>query len=98
MNNEQIETFLTVVEMGSLRKAAQALYVEQGTVSRRIVELENEMKVQLLYRQKGIRSISLTQHGELFLPIAQQLSMLYKDAMNLENSQTIKKLRVSLTE
>lgn len=97
MNNEQIETFLTVVEMGSLRKAAQALYVEQGTVSRRIVELENEMKVQLLYRQKGIRSISLTQHGELFLPIAQQLSMLYKDAMNLENSQTIKKLRVSAT-
>ena len=97
MNNEQIETFLAVAEKGSLRKAAEELYVEQGTVSRRIAELEYEMNVQLFYRQKGIRSTILTEHGEMFLPIAQQFSALYYDALNLEKTQKIKKLRITAT-
>ncbi|MDO4191892.1 MAG: LysR family transcriptional regulator [Erysipelotrichaceae bacterium] len=97
MNNEQIETFLAVAEKGSLRKAAEELYVEQGTVSRRIAELENEMNIRLFYRQKGVRSTSLTEHGEMFLPIAQQFSALYHDALDLENTKKTKKLRITAT-
>lgn len=97
MNKEQIDTFLAIYENQSLRKAAEQLYVEQGTVSKRIADLEDEMDVQLFYRSKGIRKVELSEYGEMFLPIAQQISALFDDAMNLNEHYRIKKYRIAAT-
>ena len=53
MTYEQIETFLTAVTYGSISAAAKYLYVSQSTISSRIQQLESELGVQLLIRQKG---------------------------------------------
>lgn len=97
MNHEQIKTFLAAAQKGSLRGAAEDLYVEQGTVSRRIAELEHELHVTLFYRQKGNRNTSLSEHGEMFLPIARQISSLYEEAMKLHEKDPVKQLRVAGT-
>lgn len=70
MNLDNIQTFLYVARLHSLSEAASALYISQPTVTARIQQLEAELGVTLLLRQKGVRSIELTPQGAAFLPIA----------------------------
>ncbi len=95
MTYEQIETFLTAVTYGSISAAAKYLYVSQSTISSRIQQLEGELGVQLLIRQKGHRSIELTNYGHTFIPIASQWASLWKDTQNIKNMNNIQTLTVA---
>lgn len=98
MKYEDIQTFLTTLDCGSIAKAAEKLYISQGTASTRLQQLENELGTSLFYRQKGIRKISLTQAGEEFLPIAQQWFALWQDALNLKNLKIYQELKIAATD
>ena len=54
----------------TLGKAAELLNVTQSTISYNLNELENDMGMILVDRQKGMKSIKLTPAGESFLPLA----------------------------
>ncbi len=95
MTYEQIETFLTTVTYGSISAAAKHLYVSQSTISSRIQQLEAELNVQLLIRQKGHRIIELTNHGHAFIPLASQWASLWKDTIHLKNMDNIKTLTIA---
>ncbi|MBM6924418.1 LysR family transcriptional regulator [Pseudoflavonifractor phocaeensis] len=66
----QMEYFLKIVERGSFSKAAAELFRAQPTISRAIVALEEELGVQLFYREKGV---SLTSAGQVFYDKAQSV-------------------------
>lgn len=95
MTYEQIETFLTTVAYGSISAAAKYLFVSQSTVSARIGQLENELGVTLLIRQKGHRSVELTNYGTEFIPLASQWASLWKDTMQLKAGENIQTLTVA---
>lgn len=95
MNFEEIQTFLMVCQCGSIAKASTELFISQGTASTRIQHLEELLGIPLLYRQKGVRSLSLTPEGYAFLPIAQQWSALYRDALHIKNTQIYRELRIA---
>ena len=95
MTYEQIETFLTAVTYGSISAAAKYLYVSQSTISSRIQQLESELGVQLLIRQKGHRSLELTNYGHAFIPIASQWASLWKDTQHLKSMNNIQTLTVA---
>lgn len=95
MTYEQIETFLTTVTYGSISAAAKYLYVSQSTISSRIQQLEAELGVQLLIRQKGHRSIELTNYGHSFIPLASQWASLWKDTRQLKNMDNIQTLTIA---
>jgi len=59
---EEIETFVRVVEAGSITKAANQLKVAKSAVSRRLKELETRLGVQLMTRTT--RKLTLTDTGE----------------------------------
>lgn len=98
MKYEDIQTFLSVLDTGSIAKAADELYISQGTASTRIKLLEEELGTSLFYRQKGHRKISLTPQGEEFLPIAQQWLALWQDALSLQNTNKQQKLKIAATD
>lgn len=98
MKYEYIETFLAILDHGSIAKAADALYISQGTASTRIQQLEEELNVMLFYRQKGQRRIVLTQQGEEFLPIAQQWIALWQDALALKNKDYIQEIKIGAVD
>lgn len=56
--------FKTIVEEGTISKAAQALHMAQPPLSMQLKQLEEELGVQLINR--GHRKIELTQAGRLF--------------------------------
>ncbi len=95
MTYEQIETFLTTITYGSISAAAKYLYVSQSTISSRIQQLETELGVQLLIRQKGHRSVELTNYGNAFIPIAGQWASLWKDTQHLKTLDNIQMLTIA---
>ena len=70
MELSQLEAFLEAVERGSFRRAAEALFVAQPSVSTRIQRLEDELGVPLFHRMA--RGVRLTDMGRTFLPFAQR--------------------------
>lgn len=70
MNLDQLKVFLTVSELGSFQKAAQANYVSQRAISQQMKRLEDELGVKLFIRGKN--RIQLTSAG-IFLKSAAKL-------------------------
>ncbi|APX00421.1 MULTISPECIES: LysR family transcriptional regulator [unclassified Arthrobacter] len=78
MEISQLEIFLAVAETGSITKAATKLLRAPSNVSTRIQQLERELGVKLLVRDK--RQSSLSADGELFRDHAQKIIDLVNDA------------------
>ena len=66
-----LETFLWVVNLGSFRGAAQKLNTTQPAISQRIAQLEHELGVRLLQRDR--RVASPTPAGRQMLVYAEKL-------------------------
>ena len=71
MRMDQINVFLEIVKIRNLTKAAENLFMSQSAVSQQLKLLEEELGVQLIMRHKGQRTVSLTCHGEAFIPMAE---------------------------
>ncbi|MDR5740604.1 MULTISPECIES: LysR family transcriptional regulator [unclassified Caballeronia] len=66
-----LQAFRAVVELGSFRKAAEAVNISQPALSRRIDKLEEALGVRLF--ERTTRSVTLTTVGRVFAPSAEQL-------------------------
>jgi len=66
-----LKYFLAVAREGNITKAADAVYVTQPTLSRQLMDLEDELGVELLVR--GKRKVTLTSSGVLFQQRAQEI-------------------------
>lgn len=63
--------FLAVAESGSLRKAADRIYVAQSSLSRSVQTLEQELGVVLF--ERGARGVELTPSGQLLVDAARKI-------------------------
>ncbi len=77
MNNRQLESFLTIAQLGSFAAAAERLHVTQSTISARIQELEEDLGVELFDR--SLRRVHLTLKGRELLIYAEQVSTLFSE-------------------
>ncbi len=89
MNIEWAKTFLEIVKYGSINLAAEAMFLSQSTISTRLSLLEEELGYRLLLRSKGQRSITLTNEGQAFLPMATHLVRIQKEAVNISKRPEI---------
>lgn len=65
MDLRDLEAFVAVVEHDGFRAAADALYVSQPSLSRRLQRLEHDLGVELL--ERGPWGVRMTGHGEALL-------------------------------
>lgn len=78
MNSLKIISFLKIIDMGSINKAAEELFTSQSTLSDRLTALEDDVGAILIKRKQGTRSIELTEAGTEFIAYAKR----YMELMN----------------
>ncbi|MDR9469305.1 LysR family transcriptional regulator [Marinospirillum sp.] len=81
MDIQSLQAFIQVAEKGSFSRAAEALFISQPGVSKRIASLEEQLN-QKLFDRIG-RSITLTQAGFALLPRARKLLVDLEDTRRL---------------
>jgi LysR family transcriptional regulator, low CO2-responsive transcriptional regulator len=69
--HKQLRAFVATVKLGTLSRAAEALYLSQPSVSLQLQALERELGVTLLERRR--RRINLTDAGEALYELARPL-------------------------
>ncbi len=96
MDLTNLQTFVSVAELGSFSAAARELGLAKSTVSERIRSLESELGAQLL--QRSTRRMSLTDAGEALLQRGRVIVSLAADAEAQLTSRTreaVGRLRLS---
>ena len=86
MDFRVLEYFLMVAREENITKAAQILHVSQPTISRQLMQMEEELGIKLF--QRGNHNIHLTNEGILFRRRAQELLDLYQKTKNEMNETT----------
>lgn len=74
INIEQLKTFLAVIRLGGVRRAASGLNLTQPAVTARIKNLEDTLACELFDRTSG--GMKLTKRGELLLAHAEKFERL----------------------
>lgn len=94
MTLQQLRYLVTIVEKGSITKAAESLFVSQPALSKSIADLEKEMHIAIIGRNN--RGVYLTEEGTKFLSYARQvleqtdlLERRYKDTAPMRRSFAI---------
>ena len=81
-----LKYFLMVAREENITKAAQLLHLTQPTLSRQLMQLEEELGVQLFHR--GKHNVTLTEDGMLLRRRAQELvSLSEKTKMELQHKE-----------
>ncbi|MDS1141070.1 LysR substrate-binding domain-containing protein [Pusillimonas sp. SM2304] len=68
---KQLEVFVAIASTGTVRAAAERLFVTQPAVSMALAELERQLDAQLFDRERG--RLRLSQRGKEVLPMAQEV-------------------------
>lgn len=78
MNLASLQTFLAILESGSLARASERLHVGQSTVTARLQKLEDEIGQSLFHRHKS--GVLLTASGLKFKRYAEAMTDLWQQA------------------
>ncbi len=79
-STKTLQVFLATAQHLNFTRAAQAMNLTQGAISRQIIALEELLGVPLFYRQA--RGLSLTQQGSHFVPLAEDILQRLQQAIS----------------
>ena len=96
MTLRHLEIFLAVAETGSMRKAAEQLYISQPTVSGAIREMEEEYDV-LLFERLNQRLFITPEGRQLTIYARELLSLFHEMEYTLRHSSDHAILRIGAT-
>ena len=68
---KQLRAFCTIAKLGTLARAADALFLSQPSISLQLTSLERELGVALIERRR--RRVAMTREGQLLYDLAQPL-------------------------
>src|SRR4030095_14762533 len=77
MNLHELQTFVSIAQLGGVTRAAGQLHRSQPAITRRVKLLEDQLGVPLLERGPG--GSKLTEAGRTFLPYAEAILAAFKD-------------------
>lgn len=86
MYDRGIEAFLSVASCRSISGAAKMLNLTSSAISHRLRNLEDELNMTLIDRQKGVRRSELTLAGEKFFPIAERWNNLFRETQLIKSN------------
>lgn len=73
MDTSYYRNFLTLVQIGNITEAAEALHITQPALSKQIKLLEAHFGTQLIISKRGQKGITITDAGRIFMEQIQQV-------------------------
>ncbi len=95
MLEKRLEVFLAVALSRNLAKAAGMLNVTPSSVSKELKNLEEELGMLLVDRQKGVKGTKLTPAGESFMPLALKWQEIQREITSSYKTQPAFSLRMA---
>ena len=95
MDKDKIESFISIVETGSITNAAEKLYISQSTLSDRLSSLEKELDTRLIQRGPGNKKLKLTEKGIEFLDFSARYLELNQEIDDWKENRERGQLRIS---
>lgn len=90
MDIRHLTYFLEVARLKSFTKASQSLYVSQPTISKMVKNLEDELGVQLFYRNG--RQVEMTDAGQTMYTQASEITQSFQNLTSeLNDLMNVKK-------
>lgn len=86
LSYDEVVTLLTVCDCGNFTRAAQALYIGQPALSKKVRAIEEKLGYQIFIRNKGRKSIELSDKANQLIPILHQIKQLNSDASEIRYS------------
>jgi DNA-binding transcriptional LysR family regulator len=84
LSTDQVAAFVQVAQLGSLRAAAEALFISEQGLRSRLLALERQLGVELYLKRRGLRRRTpLTPAGQRLLPHATALLRQAEDLRDL---------------
>lgn len=98
MDRLDIEIFNTIINEGTISKAAEALFLSPTTVGARLKALETELGVMLIERGKGIKTIELTESGKKLAQLTSNMLHLWNACDEIKNNTMKTSLSVAAAD
>ena len=98
MYDKGIEAFLAIASCHSIAGAARLLNLTSSALSHRLRNLEDELNMTLIDRQKGVRKSQLTMAGEKFFPVAERWSQLWKETLRIKTESEALSLAIGCVD
>ena len=98
MDSTDIEIFLTVARTGNVSAAAIALHTTQSALSKRIKNMEQELKIELFVRGKGQKGVELTYAGNEFMALAHRWQGLWQDMRDIQHIQAYPAMNIGVLD
>jgi len=95
MDLDSLNIFLNIAETRNMTVSSKQLFKSQPNISRQMKQLEGELGFPLFIRNRGVRSIELTQQGEEFLLYAKRIRTIMQEAGHLADSKQYYYLNVA---
>ncbi len=85
MELKYVLEFVELINAGKFSEAANRLFLSQSSLSKHMKTLESDLGVELFERETK-RKVILSEYGKLYLPYAEQIAMLHKEYLALQEA------------
>lgn len=75
MELRQLEYIIAIADQGNISKAAEALFITQSGLNQQLIKLEQELGIQLFYRDK--HHLQMTAAGKVYVENAREIINIY---------------------
>ena len=96
MDEKGLEVFLALAVTKNFRKAADLLNLTQSSVSRRLMDFENQLGNSLFLRHRGIKEVTFTPFGEEVLPLALRWRQINEELATIRNSSNAHEVSLAI--
>ncbi|MEC6797014.1 LysR family transcriptional regulator [Photobacterium sp. S4TG1] len=98
LNYDEVVTILTICDYRNFTKAAKILYIGQPALSKKVRDIENKLGYKIFMRNRGIKSIELSEKAHQLIPILHQIKQLNKDALEVKHTSSQSLIKIASSD
>ena len=98
LDYDDIMTILTIYEHNNFSKAANALFVGQPTLSKKVRDIEKTLGYEIFIRARGVSYVEMSKQGMELLPIIYKIKKLNDEAAEIKYAPQHSQIKIASSD